>query len=602
MFKPIVIVVLTFTSRPRSSNGRIPQYPFRTPLPSEIWIKKANENERNKTVASLDGKNFPIQSWKDEREKLIHPESRVLSLGTPLTSFGFTLYDLKNSLSRMSKVMTILRFLGIYKPPGASWGWDYFTSVFSRISTETHKFKAEDLSSWLSNQRKRMKKYKSSLSLKLRMHSQFMEWYLDRIFVGMPATNQHMGIWDSWISLSLQKATKYFQKVLILSSFVYIFISILIAWILSTTNEDIDDEIDYFDFFDQDIQQRRRGESIDEVGKRGHITLLDYMFKNLTKALKTASLILSILGFVHWRLESCILVQDIRSGMKLQYSFPKVSERIKNHTSVSLLPMAGVRRITHGRGKIEFVDPTRDDILIGTRFDSLYLRVVNRFLDYHTGNRAWRKRIREASVCTKRGGFFSTSNLVPNVIIDSILREMKGKLLLQTPESGKFTVMTNSESRTFTRRALILEQSLLLSELDRSISFMVSEMRFESTLRATSLALFGIGMLEGMRERIFGESDHYREFPPFNQKENRKILGSISKLFRSDHVLTPVKRYVPTLRPETLISLKNKGKRGGIKPQLSGTKKVVGTRKRRTMERADAQRIIQINKQKRKRK
>merc|ERR1712224_843875 len=151
--------------------------------------------------------------------------------------------------------------------------------------------------------------------------------------------------------------------------------------------------------------------------------------------------------------------------------------------------MVGVRRITHGRGKIEFVDPTRDDILIGTRFDSLYLRVVNRFLDYHTGNRAWRKRIREASTSTQRGIFFSKSKVVPNVVIDSVLRNMKGNMLLQTPESGNFTVMTNSESRVFTRRALVLEQSLLLSELDRSISFIISEMRFESTLRNTVLAL-----------------------------------------------------------------------------------------------------------------
>eukprot|EP00535_Pseudo-nitzschia_heimii_P004648 CAMPEP_0197179122 /NCGR_PEP_ID=MMETSP1423-20130617/4174_1 /TAXON_ID=476441 /ORGANISM="Pseudo-nitzschia heimii, Strain UNC1101" /LENGTH=415 /DNA_ID=CAMNT_0042628987 /DNA_START=354 /DNA_END=1598 /DNA_ORIENTATION=- len=192
------IAVLTFTSRPRISNGRIPPYPFRTPLPSEIWSKKSNKNERNKTITSLDAKNFPIQSWKDERDKLIQPESRVLSLGTPLTSFGFTLYDLKDSLVRMSKIRTILRFLGLYKPREASWGWDYATSVFSRISTETHKFKTEDLSNWLSNQRKLIKKNKKYLSLKLRLRSKFTKWYMDRIFVGMPASNKQMGIWDSW--------------------------------------------------------------------------------------------------------------------------------------------------------------------------------------------------------------------------------------------------------------------------------------------------------------------------------------------------------------------------------------------------------------------
>lgn len=560
------------------------------------------QSDRNAPISSADAKNFPIQSWVDERKKLIHPESRVLSLGTPLTSFGFTLYDLKDSLANMSKLLTALRFLGIYKPPNANWGWDYVTSVFSRISTETHKFKKDDLGVWLSRQRNLIKRNKNSLNLKLRLQSKFIEWYMNRILVGMPPADKQMGIWDSWISLSLHKGTKYFRKYLIWNCMVYIVISIVVAWILSTRSEDADDNDDNIHGFDHDMQQHRPEKNSGKRKERRRYSFQGALLKGFLKPFAVICLISFIRAFVHWKLESSILVRDIQSGRKLQSSFPDMTAAMTNHSSFSLLPMVGVRRITHGRGRVEFVKPTRDDILIGTRFDSLYLRIVNRFLDYHTGNRVWRKCIKEASASTGRGLFFSTKEVVPTVVIDSILREMKGKMLLQTPETGNFTVMTNGDSRIYTRRALIREHSLLLSELDRSISFMISEMRFESSLRTTPLAFFAVGMLEGIREIIFGESDQTRSYLFTKHKEDKRQSSSTtSPPLRQLRLLAPIKNYVATLKPEKITFHKDRRKKGATKLNLDSNKKVDSGRKRRSNGTLNAQRILQLNRQKRQR-
>lgn len=413
----------------------------------------------------------------------------------------------------------------------------------------------------------------------------------------MPEPNKHMGIWDSWISLSLHKATTYFLKALCWNCILYMVISVCIAWILSTTNEGVDDDNDSFLFFDSEIQQHQNEMNDGETSKQRHDIFQDAIFKSFWKPLKMVCVILSILGFVHSKLQSCILVRDIRSGRKVRPSFPEIAATTTNNKSVSLLPMVGVRRITNGRGRVEFVNPTRDDILIGTRFDSLYLRIVNRFLDYHTGNRVWRNLIREASVCTERGLFFFTNENIPTIVIDSILRKMKGKMLLQTPETGKFSVMTYGDSRIFTRRALILEHSLLLSELDRSISFMISEMRFESTLRATPIALFAVGVLEGIGERIFGESDLFT-----NKKDTRRESGSTSSpLLRSVRLLMPVEKYVSILKPEKIKAYKNKRQRGPRRLQLNYIKELTSNRKRMTNSKINGQRILQLNRQNRKR-
>jgi len=137
---------------------------------------------------------------------------------------------------------------------------------------------------------------------------------------------------------------------------------------------------------------------------------------------------------------------------------------------------------------------------------------------------------------------------------------MKGKMLLQTPETGKFTVLAKVDSRMFTRRALILEHCLLLSELDRSISFMISEMRFVATIRNTPIAFFAEGVLEEIRETIFRESDlsHAYLFLPDIKQNMRKSHSLASRPLRQAWSLRPPEKYDSALKPEQLKYFKNK--------------------------------------------
>ena len=207
-----VIIVITFTSRPRFPYGKIQQQrPLSAPLPSKLSSKQTKRPNGNTTISSVDAKNFPIQSWEDEIKKNMYPESRVLSLGTPLTSFGHTLYDMKDSPSSKSTMLNILRYFGIYKSPEARWGWSYINSVFSRISAESHKFKREDLSGWLSSQKNFIKRNRNSPSYALRFRSHITKWYLRHVILGRvpPEKNEKYGVYDVFILFSLTKVSSF---------------------------------------------------------------------------------------------------------------------------------------------------------------------------------------------------------------------------------------------------------------------------------------------------------------------------------------------------------------------------------------------------------
>ena len=66
-------------------------------------------------------------------------------------------------------------------------------------------------------------------------------------------------------------------------------------------------------------------------------------------------------------------------------------------------------------------------------------------------------------------------------------------------------VMSRAEARTYTRRAILNEGSELLSLMDLSLSYMVSQMLYETTLRDTALAGMTAGFLESIREGLYGE-------------------------------------------------------------------------------------------------
>lgn len=554
------IIVITFTSRPRFSDGKTKQHPLSAPLPAEMNRKQIQHLNENTTISSLDAKNFPIQSWEDERKKNIFPESRVLSLGTPLTSFGYTLYDMKDSLVTVSSLFAFLRYFGIYKSPNTRWGWNYMNSVFSRISAESHKFKREDLSGWLSSQRNFIKQNRKAQSYVLRFRSRITEWFLRRVILGtIPHQKKgEYGIYDMFILLSLIKASNYFRSLFICILIVFVLFSFTTTWISLRISYD----------------KKHPQEKIQEFFLKGPLKLLKNIF-----------MISMCSWFVSTRFQSSTFIRTIPE--KTRPAFPKMI------STVSIVPST----------------PTRDSVLIATRFDSLYLGIFNRFFDYHTGNLRWRKLVREAADNLEKSYFFSSMPHIANAIIDSILVKIgDGNLLLQCPESGNFTVMKRGDSRIFARRSILLEKSLLLLELDRCISFMIAHLRFDAPLRSTPLALFSVKQLENIRVLIFGEDSNLaRSFrlegdPPkrnailFKPTSLDSSTRRSSTQFRLLTRLKPSKKFVATLQPEEILSYKQLGKQGAMMLNLHSSTKVISRNPKR---RARADVILKLNKNKR---
>ena len=353
---------------------------------------------------------------------------------------------------------------------------------------------------------------------------------------------------------------------------------VLLSFVLTWISLRINDDGKY-----SDSSSRQRGQ------------IQDYFLNRLIlKLLKNLCVITMCCYFFNWRFQSSVFIRTIPT--KTRPAFPNMTA-----TEYSL-PIDGLRM-----DNLEFVTPTRDDVLIGSRFDSLHLGIVNRFFDYHTGNIRWRKLVRDAAETIDRSYIFSSMSHVANAIIDSILYKIDGNLLLQSPESGNFTVMTRGESRLVTRRALLLEKSLLILELDRSISFMIAHLRFDANLRATPLALSSVRVLEEIRKNIFGEESSLARsisFEDDNQKRNTAVFkpSSIyssarrsSSQFQLLTLLKPSKKFIATLQPENIIFYKQLGKTSTVTLKLHSTTKL---NNRNRIRRARADVILELNKNK----
>lgn len=78
-----------------------------------------------------------------------HFDRKLLSLGTSYSNrwdmWGITMKDLLNIERTMALPWKMLRFLGIYKPKGTNWGWDYLTSVCARLLNDQMGYRNEEL-------------------------------------------------------------------------------------------------------------------------------------------------------------------------------------------------------------------------------------------------------------------------------------------------------------------------------------------------------------------------------------------------------------------------------------------------------------------------
>jgi len=514
------IIVITFASRPRESDGTLPEHPTRTPLPEISGIPRRGD-ESVKVHA---------RGSNRLRDRHHGAETRILGLGTPLTSFGYTLRDMANPVQSMSRFWSPLRCLGMAKPPEAHWGWDFLASLPGRVATESHRLKRDDLVEWLWRQQRADAGWFARVC--------FRCFLLERV----PAAREDRGIWDVWFDASLAKGVTRLRRWLA---------RLLVAILLAAGAL---------------AHASRRNGNLGELPSSSGPSPAGFLGRLALAAL--------LLVGIHWRVTRRALVKDIRSGIKLRPAFPPTEGWRRR----GVLASNATSRYNTGAfndSAPAFVTPSREDVLVGTRLHSLYLSGMNRFVDFHQGNRRWRRSIDGLGV---PGLSSFWMDAMASSIVERQLKE--GRFLYQSREDRRFVEIPKAEGQRFTRRALVASFVPLVAELDWTVSFMISHLLFESVLRDTSLCKVAAGNLELLRERMFREVSD-RAVPPNNRVRRRR-----RPMFRVSTLRVKIDATVPKYAAPT--------------PRTGSTSKAAGSSKKRR--RADPKRIIALNKRKKKRK
>jgi len=483
----------------------------------------ARHRRRNKTKTEQK-RPIPSGSWSTEADMRIAQEARItgteirrLSMGTPLSSFGFTLNDFSNPKKYMSNLMVILRFWGVWKYPESNWSQDYVTSIWDRVASEGDKFKRRDLESYI------------IFLIKLGFPTNLILKYF--VLNEVPAKQKDRGTWDVWFELSLRKMSDNLQKVtmfllaLLISSM--LLMCIFKKLISRKKNHTSSDESQFPK--KKPIEQTNAKISCSDLKIKNNLHQNEDIFFLIRRSVSAPALIVLTLVVLHILIERSTTIQDIKSGQTMRHPFPDNSTRVIHSLSIPNLLSSNLYS-----SMVEVDVPTRNDILIGTRFGSLHLRGFNRFLDYHTGNKAWRKEIAFA-VETYGNYIVNMPESLRSLVVTTILTNLRrlcsprktcpGKrFMIQQIHNGKWQVLAESEAHKYTRRALLCTSNLIIGGLEESIAYMLSEMRYESVLRGTAMALLLVGYLEDFRSIYF-----FRENMPKNDRRNfERIINRVT--------------------------------------------------------------------------
>jgi hypothetical protein len=144
--------------------------------------------------------------------------------------------------------------------------------------------------------------------------------------------------------------------------------------------------------------------------------------------------------------------------------------------------------------------PTRNDMLIGSRYDAPFLGSYDQWLDYHTGNVAFREAADKVAGVYKTLGPVFRSHLINTVVKESTL--LGGRFLQQDYETGDWRVMTDAESREVATEQVLAAGSGLLKALRKEMDWLMADYRF-GAFRGTVMAAAAQETLWRLRKRMF---------------------------------------------------------------------------------------------------
>ena len=135
--------------------------------------------------------------------------------------------------------------------------------------------------------------------------------------------------------------------------------------------------------------------------------------------------------------------------------------------------------------------PERMDALLGSHFDTPFLGIYNRMLDYHPGNQRLQLLVQEYSNFGNSNGPLLLLEVATAQVVRNFRTPLQGvqpRLLQQDPDSGYWTVIRdNDQVHETVRRELLMEQSPLVRGLGNHVKMVLADGRF-GIRRDTSMA------------------------------------------------------------------------------------------------------------------
>lgn len=128
--------------------------------------------------------------------------------------------------------------------------------------------------------------------------------------------------------------------------------------------------------------------------------------------------------------------------------------------------------------------PTRNDVLVGSRFDAPYLGAYSRWLDYHPGNVEFQNQILKCK---------NIPSVLDVACLDNIITSQKGRLLEQDWTNGDWRIMTQLEIHQYTYMALTKARNYMIEKMVNSLAILIAHNRFDITDSCMS---------RGMRKRL----------------------------------------------------------------------------------------------------
>jgi hypothetical protein len=111
--------------------------------------------------------------------------------------------------------------------------------------------------------------------------------------------------------------------------------------------------------------------------------------------------------------------------------------------------------------------PTRDDVLVGSRFDAAYLSSFNNVLDYHPGNLEFQTALQD----------LGSPDLI-QAYMNQPVQGVTPRFLQQDWKTGFWSLMTHQKTKDYIARQVHTSQHLLVGRLDEHLKSVLADARF----------------------------------------------------------------------------------------------------------------------------